>query len=324
MKDGRTIDDHDFENKKIQIMKYFALLLISGLILMFTFSCKYDDFKEDYDYSTVYFTNQLQKRTFVEDEFDQIKVGVVLGGKRFNSVDEWVRFILDDTTGMSQTPYEILPESYYTLSNYEEIEIPTGEFMGEITMTIDSAFYQDPMAAQDHYVLPFKIYDTSADSILAMKDSLLLIVAFESKIFGNYYHNGRTLVYSAGTLIDTLIYHQDEPVTEPVNNWTLYTRGSKTLYTNGLGKYIPSNLSGFYIRINDDNSLSLSEDTVLVSKGFNWQFKELPGDNYYDPETRMLYLNYSYVDVVSGNDCHATDTLKFRNRILDGVNQWDF
>jgi hypothetical protein len=323
MKDGRTIDVHEFE-KKIQIMKYFAQLLISGLILIFTFSCGYDDFKEDYDYSTVYFTNQILKRTFVEDEFDQIKVGVVLGGKRLNSVDEWVRFTCDDTSGMSQTSYELLPESYYTLSNYEEIEISTGEFMGEITMTIDPSFYQDPMAVEDHYVLPFKLYDTSADSILAMKDSLLLILTFENRIFGNYYHSGRVFVDSAGAVIDTIIYHGEEPVTEPVNSWFLGTQGSKTLYTRGIGNYAPSDLTGFYIRIDDDNSLSFSEDTALVNLGFDWQFKEQPGDNYYDPETRMLYLNYSYVDLLSGNDCHATDTLIFRNRILDGVNQWEF
>ena len=121
-------------------------------------------------------------------------------------------------------------------------------------------------------------------------------------IFGNYYHNGRVLVDSAGAVIDTLIYHQDEPVTQPVNNWFLDTQGSKTLYTRGIGKYAPSDLTGFYIQINDDNSLSLFGDTALINKGFDWQFKELPGDNYYDPERRMLYLNYSYVDLLSGND----------------------
>ncbi|MFC2081491.1 DUF1735 domain-containing protein, partial [Bacteroidota bacterium] len=273
-------------------MKYVTQILIAGLILIFTFSCDYEDFKEDYDYSTVYFTNQILKRTFVEDEFDQIKVGVVLGGKRFNSYDEWVRFTIDDTSGMDQTPYELLPQSYYTLSNFEEIEIPSGKFMGEITMTIDPSFYQDSMAIVDHFAIPFKLYDTSADSILATKDSLLLIVTFENRIFGNYYHNGRVLVIDGSTVIDTIIYHQEEPVTENVNNWTLYTRGSKTLYIRGIGQYAPSDLTGFYIQINDDNTLSLSEDTELSDQGYDWQIKELDGDNFYDPDTRMLYLNY--------------------------------
>ncbi len=305
-------------------MKYLTQILFAGFMLMFTFSCSYEDFKEDYNYSTVYFTNQILKRTFVQDEFDEIKIGVVLGGKRYNDANEWVRFTIDDTSGMSQTPYELLPDSYFTLSDYEEIEIPSGEFMGEITMTIDPSFYEDPMAAQDHYAIPFKLFDTSADSILAPKDSLILILGFENRIFGNYYHNGRVLVRDEGTVIDTIVYHQEEPVTENVNNWTLFTIGSKTLKTRGIGYYAPSDLTGFYIQLNDDNTLTLANDPVLADKGFDWQLNELDGDNYYDPDTKMLYLNYSFVDIANGNECHTTDTLIFRNRILDGVNQWEF
>jgi hypothetical protein len=198
--------------------------------------------------------------------------------------------------------------------------------MGDISMTIDPSFYEDSHATTDHYAIPFRLYDTSADSILAGKDSLLLLVSFQSRVFGNYYHNGQVLVkdINDGTVLDTIIYHQEEPVTNNVNIWSLSTTTSKTVYTRGLGYYAPSDLTGFYIRVEDDNTLTLEADTVLAGKGFDWQLEEADGANSYDPDKRIMYLSYKFIDVQSGNECIATDTLIFRNRILDGVNQWDF
>ena len=307
-------------------MKQFRLLLLTGFILTTLIGCKYEGFEEDYDYSTVYFANQFLKRTFVVDEINTIKVGVVLGGKRYNEADEWIRYSYDDTTGLSATSYEIMPDSYFTLSDEQEMIISEGSFMGEVTITIDPAFFDDAAALDDHYVLPFRIEDTSTDSILSGKDSLLLIMVFESPLFGNYYHNGRVLVKDPidGSILDTIIYHQEDPVTENVNLWTLYTKGRKSLYTRGIGKYAPSDLTGFFIDIAEDNTLSYRNDTALVARGFDWKLKTADGDNYYNPQTRTLFMNYSYTDVKSFNICFVTDTLIFRNRILDGVNQWEF
>ena len=298
------------------------LIIITALAVLF--GC-YEDFEQDYVYSSVYFANQILRRTFVEDEFNTIQVGVVLGGKRVNSVDEWVKFTIDDTTGWNISPYTLLLDSYFSLSSNEEIIIPSGKFMGEITMTIDETFFSDPNSVQDHYVLPFKIYDTSADSILALKDSMLLILTFESRIFGNYYHNGVVIRKDAldGSVFDTIAYHQEEPVTEAVNNWSLSTIASKTLQSNGLGHYAPSNLTGFYISILDDNAITLSEDTALISSGYDWQFEQ-DGPCSYNAESKTIFLRYKFRDILSGYDCFTTDTLIFRNRILDGVNQWDF
>jgi hypothetical protein len=38
-------------------------------------------------------------------------------------------------------------------------------------------------------------------------------------------------------------------------------------------------------------------------------------------QNRKIYLNYQYSDA-AGNVYHAQDTLTFRNRIRDGVNEW--
>jgi hypothetical protein len=38
-------------------------------------------------------------------------------------------------------------------------------------------------------------------------------------------------------------------------------------------------------------------------------------------QNRKILLNYMYVNA-AGNTCYAQDTLTFRNRIRDGVNEW--
>jgi len=303
------------------ITRFLPVILLIALIN----GCAYDDFKEDYEFSTVYFTNQILKRSFVEDEINKIKIGVVLGGKRTNAKDEWVSYTID-TSGLGNTSYELLPEKYYTLSNDEQFIISSGNYIGEVSMKINESFFEDSLACKEHYAIPFRLTETSADSIHSGKDSLLLIMNFEAKIFGTYYHNGQVIRKNPddGTIVDTIRYHEEEPVTNKKNIWTLYTSKSKTVHTRGLGQYAPSDLTGFYIRLNEDNSLELMEDTSLISLGYDWKFEETNEENnYYDPETRKLFLNYKFNDVSKGYDCYVHDTLIFRNRMLDGVNQWN-
>jgi hypothetical protein len=38
-------------------------------------------------------------------------------------------------------------------------------------------------------------------------------------------------------------------------------------------------------------------------------------------QNRKIFLNYKYKNA-AGNWCYAKDTLTFRNRIRDGVNEW--
>ncbi len=303
-------------------MKWTVVLFL----LTIAAGCAYEDFRVDYPYSSIYFTNQIIKRNFVEDEINTIKIGVMLGGKRVNSVDEWVRFTVEDPAGLDETPYSLLPDKYYTLSSNNEIIIESGTFMGNVSMEIDPSFFNDSLAYRNHYALIFKLEDTSADSILYMKDSMLLVVGFESRYFGNYYHNGRTIRKDTidGSTIDTVFYHQEEPVTDNINIWPLITGGSKKVYSKGIAYYAPSDLTGFFIRVEDDFSLQLQDDPELISIGYDWRLEQADGENLYDPEKRRFIMNYKFIDFLKGYHCYASDTLIFRNRILDGVNQWDF
>lgn len=290
------------------IFLFCTLLIILGVT-----GCKYEDYMVDYTYNAVYFPATAKTRTFVVGENKSIEMGVVLGGKRENKTDEWIDFEIDPT--IIPAGSTLLPANYYTLSNNSRFIIPSGTMQGAITLTIDTAkFLNDPLALQAKYVLPVRLTATSADSILPAQSFQILSLKYEHKLFGNYYHNGVTTVTSSAGATSTIGYHQEEPVTNALNNWILSTVGPYTLKTDGLSNQKGGINNTFNMTIKNDNSVVVGKNgasTIAVSQN---------GACTYNPSKREFYLNYSYVN--AGSTYQVTDTLIFRNRILDGVNQW--
>lgn len=305
---------NDSNNSVMNMKKYFIL---AGILILA--SCAYEDYKYDFTYTAVYFANQLQTRSFVGDEFNTIEVGVVMGGKRISDVDEWVAFEIDEDL-LESTEYQLLPSTYYDLSSSSIIDINAGDFQGDLSISIDEdLFTSDSIALAGGYALPFRLIDTSLDSILVEKDSLILVIQYECRLFGNYYHNGVTIEKDAGgNILETLTYHQEEPVTNQENNWELITAGVNTVQTNGISneKSSDDNILRFNISIDNTGLVSISNDTSSVYEVFQY------GDCLYNEDSREIYINYQYQK--DGNDFYANDTLILRNRILDGVNQWQF
>jgi hypothetical protein len=274
-------------------------------------SCLYEDFITDYSYSAVYFGRATNTRNFVIGETHQIKLGIVLGGRIENTKEEWADFRIDPS--LVPEGMFLLPSNYYTLSHPSRMIIEKGRFQGDITISVDTAaFVNDPLVLQGKYVLPFRIVETSVDTILPNQSTHIMTVRYEHRLFGNYYHNGILSTVSQGGDTTHLRYHQKEPVTNDINNWELVTIGPYTLRTNGLAQLKGGNNS-FYIKVKPDNSVELQSNpssTIIFtnSKGV------------YNPQKREFYLDYSYIS--GANTLLVKDTLIFRNRILDGVNQW--
>jgi hypothetical protein len=300
-------------NLNRKIMKKNIRFVISLLLIFALAGCRYADFMADYTYTSVYFPKLTNTRTFVVGEIHTIELGVVLGGKRSNSVDEWVDFQIDPSLVPSGST--LLPANYYKLSNSSRFTIPVGSLQGAIAITIDTAkFINDPLALQAKYVLPFRLLKTSADSILPRQNTHVLSLKYEHRLFGNYYHNGVTTTTTASGTVTTIIYHQEEPVTNAINNWILTTVGSYTLKTSGVLNLKDGVNNTFNITVPNNNS-------VVVSKNPGSLYNVVPsGPCSYNASKKEFYLQYSYTN--AGNTYKAIDTLIFRNRILDGVNQW--
>ncbi len=313
-------------------MKKILIVLILGVALV---SC-YKDYINDYDYDGIYFPYQTDVRTFVVGEGMKIEVGAALGGVRANNRDRIVNFWLDnslvspalalmkvgsqyikDATAPVTTLLP-LPTNYYTLSDNSKIVIKSGSHMGSVVMTIDSAkFVADPLALFANYAIPFYINTADADTVLATKRSAVIGVKYENMLFGNYWHGGITKVKDAtGATISTNLYYTS--INQPENKiWKLKTVGPNTLVTNGYSDQTT---------LKEEMLLTLDGTNITVSTRTGSTFAVLPdGASTYNRakllQNRKILLNYKYVNA-AGNTCYAQDTLTFRNRIRDGVNEW--
>jgi len=312
--------------------KIFALLVLA---LSLT-SC-YEDYIKDFDYSGVYFTYQFDTRTFVVGEGMKIEIGVALGGVMDNKTDRNVTFSIDNSlvtpallTSMKGgatyirnavsgvTELSTLPTNYYTLSNNNTIVIKAGQHSGSIVLRADSAnFLSDETTINARYVIPLYITKADADTILANKRSTVIGLEYENMLFGNYWHGGVTTVKNPeGTTVGTIVYPTTIPTPENTI-WKLTTVGPHTLVTNGYSNVTTSK---------GEMRLTLNGNNIIISSNEGSTFVvEADGTSTFNRskllQDRRLYLKYKYVNG-DGNTCYAQDTLTFRNRIRDGVNEW--
>jgi len=165
------------------------------------------------------------------------------------------------------------------------------------------------------YALPFRITAADADSIKFNKKTNLVGVRFENMLFGNYWHGGAAVVNRPGKADTTMIYRW--AVNDIASKiWTLTTVGPSTLVTNG---YFSQTTTKTELK------LVLKGTKVYVSTAAGSSFTYLPeGECTFNRskllQERKIFLKYSFVNGV--NTYHCTDTLTFRNRLRDGINEW--
>ena len=313
-------------------MKKLLFVLILSVAMV---SC-YDDYIEDFDYDGIYFPYQTDVRTLVVGEGMKIEVGAALGGVRANSRDRIVSFSIDNSLvtpailklmkGGAQyiqntvTPVTVLspiPTNYYTLSDPEKIVIKAGQHMGSVVLKVDSAkFLSDPNTLFANYVLPLTITSADADTVLPLKKYAVIGLKYENMLFGNYWHGGVTTYKDATGATIAIPYYT--AVNQPENKiWNLKTVGPNQLVTNGIS-----------------DQTSAKEEMLLTLDGTNitvttrtWSTFPVVGNGASSfnraklLQNRKILLNYTYVNA-AGFTCTAQDTLTFRNRIRDGINEW--
>ncbi len=321
--------------KKENMKKILAFLILSVAMV----SC-YDDYIKDYDFDAVYFPYQIDVRTFVVGEGMSIEVGAALGGVMENTRDRNVDFVLDNTfitparlTAMKAaaayiknsvpaavTALTALPANYYTLSNTSRIVIKAGQHNGTILVKADSAkFLADAATINAGYVIPFYIKSADADSILEPKRFAVIGVKYENMLFGSYWHGGLTVEKDAsGNLIATQPQPYYTTIPQPqAKTWSLVTVAPNQLAVNGYSGVASTK---------KELLLTLDGNNVTIGSAAGSTFTFLPdgASTFNRPkllQDRKLYLSYKYVNA-AGNTCFAKDTLTFRNRLRDGVNEW--
>jgi hypothetical protein len=313
--------------KKILIVMILAVAMVS---------C-YDGYIEDFNYDGIYFPYQTDVRTFVVGEGMNIEIGVALAGVRDNTRDRNVTFVLNNSlitpailTLMKSGAQYIkdvvapvttllpLPVNYFTLSDNSKMVIKSGNHMGSVVVKVDSAlFVADPKTLFANYAIPFYITTADADTILETKRSAIIGVKYENMLFGNYWHGGVTTIKdAAGATVSTILYYT--AINQPENKvWKLKTVAPNTLVANGYSDQTTAK---------EEMLLTLDGTNVTISTRVGSTFAVTAnGTSSFNRakllQNRKIMLNYKYTNA-AGNTCYAQDTLTFRNRIRDGVSEW--
>lgn len=331
------------EMKKILIL--FSCLTLGGC---------YDSYVQDYDHDAIGFAYQFDLRTFVVGEGMEFEFSPSLVGVRENRRDRRVDLVLDPglldndlrtyyssdksftaieafhgqapvTVSLSQDYVStamaaaaglmVLPENCYTLSDPSGTVIKSGWHTAPIKIRASEAFLALPANPTQYYALGLRITDADADEVPLNKSFEIIAVRYENMLFGHWYHGGVTTVTDqSGKLVSKTQYELNIPQSND-RVYTLTTVAPDCVTTDKIG-----NSSGsIRIKLNGDDSITIddpSENLDIRPHGEGSRFiraKQL--------EERTIILGYEYDDV-TGNTITITDTLKFRNRIRDGVNEW--
>lgn len=335
MRDGL----HGTKTLKETVMKKILALIVLSIAMV---SC-YEEYLLDYPITSIYFPIQQDVRTFVVGEGMKFEVGVSLGGVRDNTMDRNVGFILDPAlitaarlTSMKTSSWgyikdaatpvaalQLMPTTYYQMTpSTTTMVIKSGWHGGTVVIKADSAnFLNDSLKTRvSTYVLPFYITSADADSILTAKRSNVVGVMFENKLFGNYWHGGAALVNRPLKADTTIVYKTTIPTQENLI-WTLTTAGPSTLTCNG---YYSKTVTAGKKQLN----LTLKGTKIYLSAGTDASSAftsdgECTFNNSKLLQERKIILRYKYTETVSPfYTYHCTDTLTFRNRMRDGINEW--
>lgn len=313
--------------------------ILAIFLLAVTLVTCYPDYIKDFDYTSIYIPIQLDVRTFVVGEGMKFNIGVELGGVRDNTRDRIVTYKVDNSLitpsvldKLKGGPAYIaaatanvstllpLPANYYSLSNPTQFVIPKGDHTGVVTIKPDSLkFLADPATIAPVYALGIRVLSADADSLLYNKRTAVIGVKFENMFFGSYWHGGVTTVKDAAdvNVVNTIRYYTQIPVSE-VKTWSLKSVSPYAVSVNGYSDVSSSSAPEFILNISGSN--------VTISSSATGKYAIKPdGASTYNQakllQNRKIFLSYKYL-AADGNWYHAKDTLTFRNRIRDGVNEW--
>lgn len=325
-------------------MKKILLILtvITGMV-----SCEnFDIVHPDYDYTSGYFPYQFPVRTLVlgdyiydnsNDNAHKFVISVAMGGVYENGKDRVFDIEVDNNLCNSilfqagGDPVKALPSNYYTLSSTSKIIIPKGKLNGGIEVQLTDAFFNDPLAIKNTYVVPIRLKgSTDVDSILvgsspnptadprvasqwnvAPKNFTMFAVKYINEFHGTYFHYGASTVKNATNVaVDDSTYSKpfvennstSKLVTSGRNQVTLTTNFHSVVMTGEVKMVLNFNGNNCTIAAAEGSPYTISGTGEFKSKQYNWGNKERDG----------IVLNFTVSNGV--NTYTANDVLVARDR----------
>lgn len=299
------------------------------ILLLLLAACNKSVTFPDYEYQTVYFAYQYPVRTitFGEDVFSteldnqrKCKIMATTGGVYYSKKDLSIGISVDNSLlgsgllfGAGKDEILPMPAKYYSLAA-NKIIIPKGSLAGGVEVQLTDAFFDDPKAIKNTYVIPLRITNKSgADSILSGKDFILYAVKYVNTWHGNYLRRGKDVV--TGSVNQTILRHQPYVEQDEVNKLT--TRSVKELEFPVVYKDKDGvNINGTLLLTFDNNGkCTVSAATANFTATGTGAFVKRGEKNSWGSKDRdALYLNYEVT--LPGIQVATSDTLVMRDRTV--------
>jgi hypothetical protein len=289
---------------------------------------KYDDsyLNSKLPKTMAYFASfQEYTRTVVVGEGLSFKIGAAMAGLTTNTLDRTIDLQIDPIL-YKTTPTDprlLMPGNYYTTSPsgkpLREV-IPAGQFIGYITVNLDSVnFLSDPTSMykslnNEGYTLPVRIVATSLDSIEQGLDTIKISVKYIAGQDGYYLFKQTIKKEVAGSIVTSVTKQIDYPNESDNSTHRFLTQGPYKLKVTAATVAFTAGLN---FNINVDKSSAITYESITGQPVVTAE-----GTNTYNPKTRDFALNYNYKKAgIVDTTYHVTDSLFFRNRIRDKVNE---
>ncbi|MDR1810508.1 MAG: DUF1735 domain-containing protein [Prevotella sp.] len=284
-------------------VKNLYILLLFGALLP---SC-YDDYIDDYEYSSVGFAIEKPLRTVIADRDMEIRVGVSIGGKRAVDMSDWATFlIVPDSVPAGKT---LLPESYYTLSDPATMRVQKSNLpVADVGIKFTDDFYSDPDAISGKYVLPFTIIDSSLDSVF--RASTIVCFKYISTFHGTYYVKGQLheLDAPAGNIVNTTAYSESDltrNITRDISTLDRYT-----LVRPGVANFTLISAEKVQLKIVPDGNADKTYSIEVGTASGGVTVTDGSGTYYGNKANPEMELRYAFVK--GGKNYRVEETLILR------------
>ncbi len=345
------------ETLKIKMIMKKRIFTVLAAALVLVGCHNFDTDFPDYKYTTGYFPYQFPVRTLVlgndqtpndNDNAGKFVISAAMGGVYKNNKDRNISFRVDESlcNGVAFSngdPVKALPSSYYTLSNTSTITIPKGAYNGGVTVQLTDAFFNDPDAIKNTYVVPLVMTGTSdLDSLLvgarnkvvsnpdrrfssqwaiAPKDFTMFGIKFITELHGHWFHYGSATVTAAGET-ETVEYKEKDDFNSDVTGnevVMLTTTGRHTSTMTQALKGTKINLDATLVFTQNGESVTISApadaDYTVTGSGTYKLDTATPYNRWSNKDRYVLTYSFTLTDA-SGNTYKANDVLVARDRAV--------
>lgn len=323
------------------------ITILSAILIAVLASCKNFEIEHpDFKYVSGFFPYQYPVRTLVlgdyiydntNDNNHKFVISISIGGVYANEKDRTFNIQVDNSLcenvlfSEGGDPIIAMPPNYYQLGG-GQIVVPKGKVNGGVEVQLTDAFFSDPKAIKNTYVVPLRITGSNdVDTILSgrspnpnadpriagdwlttPKNFTMFAVKYINEYDGKYFRYGKSSVKNAsGTITentnyDTEKYVENYPVVR-LSTTGRYEVAVSTFFQSAvmegaLDLVLAFNGNNCTVSAPDGSPYTVSGSGQFKSKEYNWGNKERDG----------IVLTYQVSDGI--NTYEANEVLVLRDR----------